>query len=923
MLILAVAAPGKGSDVKKTSSVFWTPTHRQSAMSKVDRDAQARAVRDEIVARAHPWLKMSDDRLWDLMFGNTLRRAWTVWSDGHCPACGKSVPMYTWKVDALNEPWKVWCPHCQQRFPKNDFGKFYESGLDEHGIFDPAKADRSLLFNAEHPDPDDPLHSFGVDDGCGYAKGEKRWDFVGAYLVYGQWKQAVVGGINRLAAAYALTGDQVYAHKAAILLDRVADLYATFDYRSQGVLGDRDKPSNGYVSYWCSACEETREMALAYDQVFDALKNDATLVSFLARKAKRFKLENRKDSFADVQRNIEDRILRDALKNPHKISTNYPRNAIAVIIIRTVLDWPECRDEVMQQIDTMVRRASKVDGVTGEKGLGSYSDYGIRALAPFFGRFERAEPGFLAKLIERHPVLHQTYRFHIDTWCLQQYYPTVGDARYFAARGGRCKGISLPGWSQKTGHYRADLGPSGYTFLWRLYKATGDPVFAQIMYLSNKAGVKGLPYDLFEPDPAAVEAGVREVIEREGAELALGNVNKQQWHLAILRSGKGANARAAWVAYGIVGSHKHHDGMNLGLFGKGLDLMPDFGYPPVQYGGWGSKKVGWYYNTAAHNTVMIDHRCQTEAGGRTTLWADGTQVSIVRTSCPELIGGKQFERTVALVDVSDSEFYVIDVFRVIGGKDHAKFMHSHFGEMTTDGLNLEDTARYGTGTTMLPYLQMRKFKKDPAPKPGWSATWKIEDRYDYLPDDTQVWLRYTDLTAGAEAYTCQGWISEGTYNSSKEAWIPRVMTRRRSPDDVLESTFVAVIEPFEKKPAIVGIRRLPLLRPDGKPCPDAYVALEVRLRDGRRDLFVTTDVEDPMGRGPSLTEGDTLLQADCNLRLNGDTCLVRLSADGKPLWAAAYAARSLSVGGRKVRLPENKAFAEAPIDSSAPASGDR
>jgi len=117
------------------------------------------------------------------------------------------------------------CPHCRELFPKNDFEKFYRSGLDERNVFDPNRADRSLLFNAEHPDPADPLHKFAVDDGEGYVDGEKRWRFIGAYLIYGQWKKAIVDGIISLSAAYAVTGDKAYAHRAGVLFDRVADLY--------------------------------------------------------------------------------------------------------------------------------------------------------------------------------------------------------------------------------------------------------------------------------------------------------------------------------------------------------------------------------------------------------------------------------------------------------------------------------------------------------------------------------------------------------------------------------------------------------------------------------------------------------------------------------------------------------------------------
>ena len=222
----------------------------------------AAAIRDRIIEAAEPWTRLSDDELWGAMFGPGITRSWMVWSNGHCPACKKGVEMYTWQMDALKTPWKVRCPHCKELFPKNDFRKFYRSGLDEKGVFDPKRADRSLLFNTEHPDPEDPLHSFGVDDGEGYVEGDKRWRFIGAYLIYGQWKQMVLGGISRLAAAYVVTGDQVYAHKAAVMLDRVADLYPELRLRRARGWSTRAAGS-GYVSIWHDACEEARELAIA------------------------------------------------------------------------------------------------------------------------------------------------------------------------------------------------------------------------------------------------------------------------------------------------------------------------------------------------------------------------------------------------------------------------------------------------------------------------------------------------------------------------------------------------------------------------------------------------------------------------------------------------------------------------------------
>ena len=145
---------------------------------------------------------MDDEALWSLVFGNTITRSWMVWSDGHCPACLKDVNMYRWEIDPLQRPWKVRCPRCGELFPKNDFAAFYRSGLDDSGVFAPERADRELLVHQDSTSTGDRPPDFGVDDGEGYTDGERRWRFIGTYLVYGQWKGLVVAGIQRLAAAY-------------------------------------------------------------------------------------------------------------------------------------------------------------------------------------------------------------------------------------------------------------------------------------------------------------------------------------------------------------------------------------------------------------------------------------------------------------------------------------------------------------------------------------------------------------------------------------------------------------------------------------------------------------------------------------------------------------------------------------------------
>src|SRR5688572_7190796 len=78
-------------------------------------------------------------------------------------------------------------------------------------------------------------------------------------------------------------------------------------------------------------------------------------------------------------------------------------------------------------IDGFVKPATAVNGVTGEKGLSGYSSYTISGFANFLADYCRAEADFLPRLLERLPSLKDTYRFHIDTLCLDRYYPNTGD----------------------------------------------------------------------------------------------------------------------------------------------------------------------------------------------------------------------------------------------------------------------------------------------------------------------------------------------------------------------------------------------------------------------------------------------------------------------------------------------------------------
>jgi hypothetical protein len=817
LLLVSLATP---LFAQKTASVFYPARLLSNARRNIDQYDWAKAMRDRAVDRAAPWLAMSDDHLWSLIFGHRIERSWMVWSAGHCPNCNQPVKMYDWKVDAVREPWKMWCAHCAMRFPTNDFHAYHTSGLDEQGFFDPDRADRSLLYNTDHPDPDDPLHTFGVDDGNGYVDGDNRWRFVSTYLIYGQWKQAIVGGINNLANAYVVTGDPIYARKCAILIDRLADIHPEFDFAKQGWVYER-RADAGYISTWHDAAEELRQVAFAYDMIFDSIKDDEQLVTFLAAKAAQHNLDNAKTSFDLIRGNIDQRILRHVIANRDRIESNYPTTDVTLLVMRTILDWNSDREGILDTLDGILRKGTAVDGLSGEKGLAGYSVIAPTRIAYLLARYDRVDPDLLGDIYKRFPALRDMYRFHIDTWIDMQYYPQIGDtgtvgrpyARYAAIGFDDHKFTPTPG-----------INPSAYTFMWRLAHLADEPDFLRVIYHANEQSTADLPHDLFIADPAQVQRDVQAVIDETGERFVVPSINKQQWHVALLRAGEHPDHRAAWIAYDVRGRHGHFNGMNLGLVAKGFELLPEFGYPPVQFGGWTSPRSRWYTMTAAHNTVVVDGKNQiADTAARTTLWHIGDSVRAMRFDGPDMIGGSTYQRTVAMADVSAADSYVLDIFNVAGGRDHAQFYHGYFGELTIQGASMSPADDYGHDT------QMRNFQTDDSPKPGWTADWQVEDIYNLYDTPRNVHLRYTGLTHDATASRCETWVSPGGTSDPVGGYLNSIMIRRQASDDApLSSTFVGVIEPYEGDPLIASAVR----RDEG-----GAIVVEITLTDGRRDVW--------------------------------------------------------------------------------------
>ncbi len=840
-MLNALNEPGWGSafpsrETRYRASPFGGEALIQRATKNAEDFNYARQIQNSIIRDAQPWMKLSDDQLWGLMFGPKVLRSHFVKPYGGCPECGMEMirynkkhpsypALYAWLYDPWERPFKLWCPNpnCGAEFPKNDFGKYYQSGIGQDGLFDPERADKKFLYNVEHPDPKDPNHTYGVDDGG--LHGWKDWRFIAYYFRVARWKEQVLGGIDKLSLAYVATGNPEYAHKAAILLDRVADVYPEMDYLKQGTVYHIESSAKGYVEYSIDAAKNVTTMARAYGRIVGAIENDQSLLRFLSSKAAKGDVVNRKSTIDEVRENIETNIFQNACNRLDKLESNPPQRELMQVYCDIVRNWPHNRNQILRDVAKILRQWTQCDGLTGQKGLQEYAASGMVHIGRLLYLLDQLDPRMLQEVLQRVPDLRHTFDFYIDVWCLNLSYPAEGDGGVLGMRASLEGPPDIPGR-----HYINSTAFSLIPIYCLLYGVLKDDRYAQFVYELNGQSVAGLPGDLFADDPGRTQERIKMVIEQKG-QLQPVSTHKSKYHLALLQSGVGETGRALWLDYDAEGGHRHLDGMNFGLFAKGLPLVADLGYPPDM--GYGTTiTTAWYQLSLSHNLVVVDGVTQKGGTGKLTIFEEVPGFGLIQAEGNALYKQcSRYQRTLALVDVVPGDGYVIDVFRVVGGKEHLKSFHATFGELE-HALNLKFCS------FKLAEGHLKNLGSLSGPGKRFEIDWKILDKYNYLSPDRQVRLHYTELTDFDEVLIGDGELGPGR----TPATIPYVLTKREvKVEQELTSTFVSVIEPYEGKRIVRRVIKLKMSMADGSPCPDGVVGLRIDLNNGMSDYFVATD----------------------------------------------------------------------------------
>lgn len=727
----------------KEAAAIYTPERMAVALENCARYNWAREERDKVVKAA--------DRILELPVGKLLRRMPSpnmirdMW--GHCPHCGWTTMGTPGKnMDIIKTPWKTGCPSCEKNLPGFDAEAYFISGRDARGWFQAEKADAALLPK------DEKFRQTALQAMQSYCY--HYWCHLG-------------NALSTLGEAYAYSGEARYGRYALSVMTRFADFYPHF--KKEDTRGDTHPGAmiqDGWEAY------VMKQFALAYDAVF-ALAGDAQVLEFLKRYRQAHALEPLADGTA-VKRHIEanvygviagDRYERMNYEGYGMRSNvmsrimylNAHRGHVAPETIGMVLGDTPLGRAYLEEAAKLAFKGFEKDGSNLE-GAMSYDMGGFDFVRGHHRDVVRFAPNPPVD-VWKDPTVQAAYELYFDLFCISRYYPKYGDTGTCGGHNGMF--IAADRGVPSLDAMREANRRAAFEYA-LLYQSTGVERFARIAWYLNAKSVDGLRLTVWDKDPEAIREKIRAVAAKSDEPVERSFV-APQLGIAVLKSGEGDGRRALWLRANRrnqrseAGWHGHADSMNLGLFGYGLDLMPELGYM--------DQKV-WVFG---HNTVSLQTNAVPEASKEKPRLAAQIRAEIrsIRQVAPGIqavwsqgTDNRDSHRIVFLVDVDAEIFYIVDAFRV-GASVQAPWatyaFHTFQGAVTGNVAwaesadKIEGTSRMG-GQWLPPLFDAPACRTEAGGEGGrtqaaapWWVEVSIEDTYGVLGRPSDVKLRFTAL----------------------------------------------------------------------------------------------------------------------------------------------------------------------------------
>lgn len=640
------------------ASAGWAKSGRTyydaATMERVRQKIQAHQwARDQVEAarRAAEWyLQMSPEELWEFVPPPEQMRAINVHIGHDCPYCGPEITRkaghYPWILDR-DMPFKLKCPVCGRIFPENDFEPWNTEGLEG----EPETGERI------------------IDRGLGWVgpDGRRYW-FIPYYVFWQRWVRDVIGGMRTLGQAYLLTGDREIGRACAVMMTKLASEYERFDYRVQGYHEGRFGVAGRIADrIWTTGHDTT--IALAYDAIYPIFDEDPELQSFLRGKG----IDDPRETIEQGMLNV---MARDVMGGVNAAG-NMGMHQRTLCTLAIVLDNedPERGPTTTQMREWLMSGPGRVEDLLWNgfwrDGLGAES-------APGYSSGWCVNFYEIADLLPRlgveiwdNPKLKKMADVGIDTAVNGRWGPDIGDCG--GAKGG---------------------GPVARTpaLQGRAFTRYGDVRFAKLL-----AQIGATSRDLFEEH--FDEAAVARVVEEHGSELDYHTRDLGGYGLAILEAGEDDHRRGLSLYYGsAAGGHGHHDRLNIEMWALERPVLPDDGYPfpftRPDFWRWRST------DTHKHYCVVVDETTQqTQYAGHLNALVSTPQVQLADASgeiaYPNHVS--LYRRTAALIDISDEDGYLLDIFRVRGGRRHDWCFHGPiFFDLSLEGGKIGPAQEHGT-----------------------------------------------------------------------------------------------------------------------------------------------------------------------------------------------------------------------------------
>jgi len=507
--VFTVTATAANDGPLKTRATYFTDEKLANMKENIEKYSWAASSATNSINAAEAYLKLySLEDLWSLLPSQQVYRSYGVNQTYGCLNCGNAIDAYgnyPYKHDHKTEPWKITCPNCNYKFPTNDFESYYKSGLDKNGIFSRSRADKKYLVNTLYPEKGE---KWGVDDGTYYTHTDgKKYFFVAYYCHWELWYSGIIkDAMVHLYNAYLYTGEQKYADASIVILNRMGDLYPSFNisdcpwsegYRHSGV-------NNGKIigSIWETGL--VNDYTLAYDALFRAFPTmGEEALNLLKSKDSGIK------SYKDVMKNIEDGFIKTIYPTVKagNIRGNNGMHQRSLALAAVVLDDPILSKEWLDY----VFRAGKVG--TGGNVSATFVDDVDRD-----GWGNESAPGYNILWLNCYLDMANFLRGYTINGTDLSYdlYENVKFKKMFASA---VQILATPDFAPNIGD-SGSTGSSGVVasnaYLIQAYLKYGDPEYAQMIHFLARGNVDDIRLTIYDKDPESLPEKIKAVIAEKG-----------------------------------------------------------------------------------------------------------------------------------------------------------------------------------------------------------------------------------------------------------------------------------------------------------------------------------------------------------------------------------------------------------------------